>query len=103
MESTAYLKAPPATLILILTFASSFMSSESHAVILKPIQDGYIDSMQPLVDFSGSNLYVEYYYFKPHSRQRWSFLLFDLTSIPVDSKIESAELHVYAFDVHGTL
>ncbi|MEM2982185.1 MAG: DNRLRE domain-containing protein [Candidatus Bathyarchaeia archaeon] len=103
MESTAYLKAPQVTLIFILTLASSFVSSESHAAILKPTQDGYIDSMQPSVDFSGSNLYVEYYYFKPHSRQRWSFLLFDLSSIPVDSKIESAELHVYAFDVHGTL
>lgn len=106
MESTKYFKAMLVTLILILTFTEGHVdwtSSEANAVILKPIQDGYIDSLQPSVDFSGSNLYVEYYYFKPHSRQRWSFLLFNLTGIPRDSKIESAELYVYAFDVHGTL
>ncbi|MGQ9543591.1 MAG: DNRLRE domain-containing protein [Candidatus Bathyarchaeia archaeon] len=100
------LKALSEILILILTVTVgqvACVGSETTATILKPIQDGYIDSMQPSVDFSGSNLYVEYYYSRPHSRQRWSFLLFDLATIPVQSKVESAELYVYAFDVHGTL
>jgi KaiC/GvpD/RAD55 family RecA-like ATPase len=46
---------------------------------------------------------VEYFYIRPQNRQRWSFLLFDLSSIPPSSMVQSAELYLYAFEVHGVI
>ena len=92
------------TFIMILNIGSfPITGAESKAAILSPIEDGYIDTLQPAVNFAGANLEVEYHCIKPQSRQRWSFLLFNLTSIPLNSTIESAELYLYAFESHGTL
>ena len=77
--------------------------AETKGVILKPIEDGYVDSLQPTVNFAGSNLVVEYFYIRPQNRQRWGFLLFDLESIPPNSSIRSAELYIYAFEIHGII
>lgn len=92
------------TIMIIFTVAHvADAEAETKGLILKPIEDGYIDSMSPMVNYAGSNLVVEYFYFRPQNRQRWSFLLFDLTSIPRNSTIESAELYLYALEVHGPL
>jgi len=92
------------TLIVIINTGNiTVTSAGGEAVILKPIEDGYIDSLQPSVNFAGANLAVEYFNFKPQSRQRWSFLLFNLTSIPQNNTIESAELYLYTLETHGAL
>jgi len=75
----------------------------NEGTILKPIEDGYIDSLQPMVNFAGSNLKVEYFLIKPQNRQRWSLLLFDLSSIPKHSEIESAELYLYAYEISTSI
>jgi len=77
--------------------------AETKGAILKPIEDGYVDSLQPTVNFAGSNLVIEYFYIRPQNRQRWGFLLFDLESIPPNSSIRSAELYIYAFEIHGII
>ncbi|MEM4250604.1 MAG: DNRLRE domain-containing protein [Candidatus Bathyarchaeia archaeon] len=97
--------AVPALLLLAALAARGLTatSAESLGVILKPIEDGYVDSLQPTVNFAGSNLVVEYFYIRPQNRQRWGFLLFDLSSIPPNSTVQSAELYLYAFEVHGVI
>jgi len=74
-----------------------------EAAILKPIEDGYVDSLQSMINFAGSNLNVEYFYIKPQNRQRWSFVLFDLSSIPNHAIIQTAEFYVYASEVRGSI
>ncbi len=93
-------------LLLILAFShidESVARAKTEAVILKPIENGYVDSLQPKVNFAGSNLVVEYFYVRPQNRQRWALLLFDLSTIPSSIIIESAQAHLYASEVHGDL
>ena len=75
----------------------------SEATIIKPIEDGYVDSLQPMVNFAGSNLNVEYFNIKPQNRQRWSFVLFNLSSVPDYAVVQTAEFYVYASNIRGSI
>ena len=74
-----------------------------ESVIIKPMEDGYADSLQPMVNFAGSNLNVEYFYIKPQNRQRWSFVLFNMSTVPNNADIQTAEFYLYASDVRGSI
>lgn len=78
-------------------------SDSSESAIIKPIEDGYVDSLQPMINFAGSNLNVEYFNIKPQNRQRWSFVLFNLSSIPDYAVVQNAEFYVYASDIRGSI
>jgi hypothetical protein len=100
------LRTGPAVLLIILAVSyvdSSVASAKTEAVILKPIENGYVDSLQPKVNFAGSNLVVEYFYVRPQNRQRWALLLFDVSTIQPSTVIESAQVYLYASEVHGDL
>jgi len=79
-------------------------SSDSfESAIIKPIEDGYIDSLQPMINFAGSNLNVQYFNIRPQNRQRWSLVLFNLSSVPDNAVIQTAEFYVYAYDISGSI
>ena len=78
-------------------------SDSSESLIIKPIEDGYVDSLQPMINFAGSNLNVEYFNIRPQNRQRWSFVLFNLSSIPDNAVVQTAEFYVYASVIRGSI
>jgi len=100
------LRTAPAVLLIMLAVSyvdSSVARAKTEAVILEPIENGYVDSLQPKVNFAGSNLVVEYFYIRPQNRQRWALLLFDVSTIRPSTVIESAQVYLYASEVHGDL
>jgi len=100
--------------LLFMAFPSSLVGvQEVHAqkvysVTLNPIADAYVKSDEPDTNFGGINSLDLYYYFKNYTsfvikNYKYSYLMFDLKSIPEGSIIKSAQLKLYAYNVSATM
>jgi len=68
-----------------------------YNITLNPIADAYICRDDPYNNFGGRDKLEVYYCYPDTSRNKYSYLMFDLKSIPEDSIIESAKLQLYAY------
>jgi len=105
--------------LLFMALPSSLMGvHEVHAqkvysITLNPIADAYISNEDPYTNFGGGDklevvreykIKAFYYGYSPTAlKNKYSYLMFDLKSIPEDSIMESAKLQLYGLFAYDTV